>query len=75
MDETVTFLKFNIFTTLTPNDDIQRQLVIGTVGASTGDLNGQMYFYKVPTIWGEAFELLGSYASFGKPVDAIYVEN
>lgn len=75
MDEIVTFLKFNIFTTLTPNDDVQRQLVIGTVGASTGDLNGQMYFYKVPTIWGEAFELLGSYASFGKPVDAIYVEN
>ena len=74
-DETVTFLKFNIFTTLTPNDDIQRQLVIGTEDSSTEDLNGHMYFYKVPTIWGDAFELIGSYASFGRPIDAIYVEN
>lgn len=69
----VTFLKFNIFTGLSPDESVQRQLVVGCIDETTGGLNGHMCFYKVPTSWGDEFELIGEYSSFGKPVDAVYV--
>lgn len=74
-DEKITFLKFHIFTGLSADENIQRQLVVGTIDNTLDELNGHMYFYKVPTSWGDRFEVIGSYDSFGIPVDVVYVKN
>lgn len=71
--ETVTLLKFNIFTESNVNATIQAQLIVGSVDNSGAALNGHLRFYTVPTSWSlEPYEEPVPYNYFGKPVDVMY---
>ena len=72
-NETITLLKFNIFTEVNVNPTIQAQLIVGSVDNSGPALNGRLRFYTVPTSWSlEPFEEPVPYDYFGKPVDVMY---
>lgn len=71
-DETVTMLKFHIFTGMSIDAKIQGKLVVGSVDDTDSELNGHIRFYQIPDSWEEHFEDPGSYDHFGQPVDVVY---
>lgn len=73
-DESVTFLKFHIFTGLSSDAKIQGQLVVGSIDLSSSELNGNVRFYQIPTSWEEKFEEPEPYTHFGRPVDIVYTQ-
>ena len=73
-NEKVTLLKFNIFTGLSTDANIQNQLIVGSVDDETSATNGHVRFYAVPSAWGDEFIEPQSYDNFGKPVDVVYTQ-
>lgn len=74
VNETVTLLKFHIFTGLTVDNKIQNQLIVGSVDTGTSGLNGHVRFYPVPSAWGDEFTPSEPYHNFGRVVDVVYTQ-